>query len=133
MRGGRRGPEDTRAGSSLLLLGEFQSVAEDLDSLLLMTGSTCRGKLTVEAEHLPAPERRQHTPVTTEDCAAPGRVPEEGKGGAFSATGENPARRLRGQRSRAGDRTDPARGVAGVTAWLAKAFDGTYFPCGRSG
>lgn len=35
-----------------VLLGEFQSVAEDLDSLLLMTGSTCLGKLTVEAEHL---------------------------------------------------------------------------------
>lgn len=53
--------EDTNAGSSLLLLGEFQSVAEDLDSLLLMTGSTCLGKLTVEAEHLPAPERTQQT------------------------------------------------------------------------
>lgn len=52
---------DIDAGSSLLLLGEFQSVAEDLDSLLLMTGSTCLGKLTVEAEHLPAPERTQHT------------------------------------------------------------------------
>lgn len=52
---------DTDAGSSLLLLGEFQSVAEDLDSLLLMTGSTCLGKLTVEAEHLPAPERTQQT------------------------------------------------------------------------
>lgn len=48
-------------GSSLLLLGEFHSVAEDLDSLLLMTGSTCLGKLTVEAEHLPAPERTQQT------------------------------------------------------------------------
>lgn len=52
---------DTEVGSSLLLLGEFQSVAEDLDSLLLMTGSTCLGKLTVEAEHLPAPERTQQT------------------------------------------------------------------------
>lgn len=36
-------------------------MAEDLDSLLLMTGSTCLGKLTVEAEHLPAPERTQQT------------------------------------------------------------------------
>lgn len=54
--GGEGGPEDTNAGSSLLLLGEFQSVAEDLDSLLLMTGSTCLGKLTVEAEHLPTGE-----------------------------------------------------------------------------
>lgn len=53
---------DIDAGrSSLLLLGEFQRVAEDLDSLLLMTGSTCLGKLTVEAEHLPAPERTQQT------------------------------------------------------------------------
>ena len=52
---------DIDVGSSLLLLGEFQSVAEDLDSLLLMTGSTCLGKLTVEAEHLPAPERTQQT------------------------------------------------------------------------
>ena len=58
-RGG--GPGDTDVGSSLLLFGEFQSVAEDLDSLLLMTGSTCLGKLTVEAEHLPAPERTQQT------------------------------------------------------------------------
>lgn len=56
---GRR--EESKAGSSLLLLGEFQSVAEDLDSLLFITGSTCLGKLTVEAEHLPAPERAQHT------------------------------------------------------------------------
>lgn len=31
-------------------------MAEDLDSLLLMTGSTCLGKLTVEAEHLPTGE-----------------------------------------------------------------------------
>lgn len=61
---------DIDAGSSLLLLGEFQSVAEDLDSLLLMTGSTCLGKLTVEAEHLPAPERTQHT--TTVHKAAGG-------------------------------------------------------------
>lgn len=52
---------DIDVGSSLLLLGEFHSVAEDLDSLLLMTGSTCLGKLTVEAEHLPAPERTQQT------------------------------------------------------------------------
>lgn len=54
---------DIDVGSSLLLLGEFQRVAEDLDSLLLMTGSTCLGKLTVEAEHLPAPERTQQTTV----------------------------------------------------------------------
>lgn len=71
-KGGRGGLVDTEVGSSLLLLGEFQSVAEDLDSLLLMTGSTCLGKLTVEAEHLPAPERTQHT--TTVHKAAGGRL-----------------------------------------------------------
>lgn len=60
-REGRGSLADIDVGSSLLLLGEFQSVAEDLDSLLLMTGSTCLGKLTVEAEHLPAPERTQQT------------------------------------------------------------------------
>lgn len=56
---------DADVGSSLLLLGEFHRVAEDLDSLLLMTGSTCRGRLTVEAEHLPAPERTQHRQLFT--------------------------------------------------------------------
>lgn len=79
---------DIDAGSSLLLLGEFQRVAEDLDSLLLMTGSTCLGKLTVEAEHLPAPERTQQT--TTVHKAAGGErerklptplVRSRGKGG----------------------------------------------------
>lgn len=45
---------DAGAAPFLLLQGEFQSVAEDLDSLLLITGSVCRGRLTVEAEHLPA-------------------------------------------------------------------------------
>lgn len=59
----RRDEEGGRSPTPLvlLLLGEFQSVAEDLDSLLLMTGSTCLAKVTVEAEHLPAPERTQHT------------------------------------------------------------------------
>lgn len=73
---------DTDVGPSLLLLGEFQSVAEDLDSLLLMTGSTCLGKLTVEAEHLPAPERMQHTTTvhkTAGEQGATGRgAPAEG-------------------------------------------------------
>lgn len=65
---------DIDVGSSLLLLGEFQSVPEDLDSLLLMTGSTCLGKLTVEAEHLPAPERTQHTTtVFTQIRDSPGQ------------------------------------------------------------
>lgn len=57
-------------GPVLLLLGEFQSVADDLDSLLLMTGSVCRGKFTVEAEHLPAPEKTQHTTTTVHKMAA---------------------------------------------------------------
>lgn len=70
---GRGSLVDIDVGSSLLLLGEFQSVAEDLDSLLLMTGSTCLGKLTVEAEHLPAPERTQQT-TTVHKAAGGGRV-----------------------------------------------------------
>ncbi|TNN57371.1 hypothetical protein EYF80_032447 [Liparis tanakae] len=52
-----------------------KSVAEDLDSLLLMTGSTCLGRLTVEAEHLPAPERTQQTTTVHKAAgvqAAPG-------------------------------------------------------------
>lgn len=67
---------DIDVGSSLLLLGEFQSVAEDLDSLLLMTGSTCLGKLTVEAEHLPAPERTQQT-TTVHKAAGVQAAPAE--------------------------------------------------------
>lgn len=63
--GEEEGLVDADVGSSLLLLGEFHRVAEDLDSLLLMTGSTCRGRLTVEAEHLPAPERTQHRQLFT--------------------------------------------------------------------
>lgn len=62
-------------GSSLLLLGEFHSVAEDLDSLLLMTGSTCLGKLTVEAEHLPAPERTQQTTTVHKAGGRAGGLP----------------------------------------------------------
>lgn len=69
---------DIDAGSSLLLLGEFQSVAEDLDSLLLMTGSTCLGKLTVEAEHLPAPERTQQT-TTVHKAAGVRTAPDRQK------------------------------------------------------
>lgn len=64
---------DTDAGSSLLLLGEFHRVAEDLDSLLLRTGSSCLGKLTVEAEHLPAPERTQHTTTVHMGAGGPPR------------------------------------------------------------
>lgn len=48
-------------GGTLLLLGEFQSVAEDLDSRLFITESTCLGRLTVETEHLPEEPRERHT------------------------------------------------------------------------
>lgn len=62
---------------ALLLLGEFQSVAEDLDSLLFITVSTCLGRLTVDTEHLPKKPRERHTDVHTwlrgrsGTCAAP--------------------------------------------------------------
>lgn len=46
---------------SLLLLGEFQRVAEDLDSRLFKTESTCLGRLIVDAEHLPKKPRERHT------------------------------------------------------------------------
>lgn len=60
-------------GSSLLLLGELQSVAEDFDSLLLMTGSTRLGKLTVEAEHLPEDATHKScSPLRTGPAAPPG-------------------------------------------------------------
>lgn len=75
---GRGSLVDTDVGSSLLLLGEFQSVAEDLDSLLLMTGSTCLGKLTVEAEHLPAPERTQQTTTVHKAAGVQAAAPAEG-------------------------------------------------------
>lgn len=75
-RKGRGSLVDIDVGSSLLLLGEFQSVAEDLDSLLLMTGSACLGKLTVEAEHLPAPERTQQT-TTVHKAAGVQAAPAE--------------------------------------------------------
>lgn len=71
---------DIDVGSSLLLLGEFHSVAEDLDSLLLMTGSTCLGKLTVEAEHLPAPERTQQT-TTVHKAAGLQAAPDKCRSG----------------------------------------------------
>lgn len=50
---------------ALLLLGEFQSVAEDLESRLFITESTCLGRLTVEREHLPKKPRERHTDVHT--------------------------------------------------------------------
>lgn len=45
---------------SLLLLGEFHSVAEDLDSRLFKTESRCLGRLTVDTEHLPKKPRERH-------------------------------------------------------------------------
>lgn len=48
-------------GSRLLLLGEFQRVAEDLERRLLIIESTCLGRLTAEREHLPAPTRGEKT------------------------------------------------------------------------
>lgn len=48
---------------ALLLLGEFQSVAEDLESRLFITESTCLGRLTAETEHLPKKPRERHTDV----------------------------------------------------------------------
>lgn len=50
---------------ALLLLGEFQSVAEDLESRLFITVSTCLGRLTVDTEHLPKKPRERHTDVHT--------------------------------------------------------------------
>lgn len=50
---------------ALLLLGEFQSVADDLDSRLFITESTCLGRLTVDTEHLPKKPRERHTDVHT--------------------------------------------------------------------
>lgn len=48
-------------GVSLLLLGEFQRVAEDLESLLFITVSTCLGRLTADIEHLPAKSTKNRT------------------------------------------------------------------------
>lgn len=62
---GRRGGRGDIPDVALLLLGEFQSVAEDLDSLLFITVSTCLGRLTVDTEHLPKKPRERHTDVHT--------------------------------------------------------------------
>lgn len=50
---------------ALLLLGEFQRVAEDLERRLFITESTCLGRLTVEREHLPKKSKERHTDVHT--------------------------------------------------------------------
>ncbi len=42
---------------SLLLQGDVQRVAEDLESRLFMTESTCLGRLTADIEHLPVKSR----------------------------------------------------------------------------
>lgn len=52
--------EDVEEGldpESLLLLGDVQRVAEDLESRLFMTESTCLGRLTADIEHLPVKSR----------------------------------------------------------------------------
>ena len=50
----------------LLLPGEFQSVAEDLDSRLFITESTCLGRLTVDTEHLPIGSQKSATQMFTQ-------------------------------------------------------------------
>lgn len=50
---------------SLLLLGDFQSVAEDLDSRLFKAEATCLCRLTVDTEHLPKKPRERDTDVHT--------------------------------------------------------------------
>lgn len=40
-------------------------MAEDLDSRLFITESTCLGRLTVDTEHLPKKPRERHTDVHT--------------------------------------------------------------------
>lgn len=49
-------------GLLLLLLGEFQSVAEDFESRLLIIESTCLGRFTADTEHLlpPGGEKTRH-------------------------------------------------------------------------
>ena len=49
-------------GLLLLLLGEFQSVAEDFESRLLIIESTCLGRFTADTEHLlpPGGENTRH-------------------------------------------------------------------------
>lgn len=51
--GGYKGAlEGAGLGLLLLLLGEFQSVAEDFESRLLIIESTCLGRFTADTEHL---------------------------------------------------------------------------------
>lgn len=64
----------------LLRLGEFQSVAEDLDSLLFMTESTCLGRLTADTEQMPIgsqrASQRQDTTWLTQQRSWRSRVDE---------------------------------------------------------
>lgn len=53
----RRGIGSESRGVVLLLLGEFQSVAEDLERRLFRTESTCFGRLTADTEHRPVKPR----------------------------------------------------------------------------
>lgn len=50
-----RGSGGGRLSLLLLLLGEFQSVAEDFESRLLIIESTCLGRFTADTEHLLPP------------------------------------------------------------------------------
>lgn len=57
-----RGSGGGRLSLLLLLLGEFQSVAEDFESRLLIIESTCLGRFTADTEHLlpPGGEKTRH-------------------------------------------------------------------------
>ena len=60
--GTTRALEEGGLGHLLLLLGEFQSVAEDFESRLLIIESTCLGRFTADTEHLlpPGGEKTRH-------------------------------------------------------------------------
>lgn len=63
----RRHGGETKSGQAvvLLLLGEFQRVAEDLERRLFRTESTCLGRLTAEIEHRPVKPRAYRTHTLT--------------------------------------------------------------------
>lgn len=73
----KRWGEETKSRQAvvLLLLGEFQRVAEDLERRLFRTVSTCLGMLTAETEHRPVKPRayRTHTLMDTAEAGSAGR------------------------------------------------------------
>lgn len=83
------------------MLGEFHRVAEDLDSLLLITESTCFGRLTADKEHLPAGRREGDTGHRA--AAAPGDELGEpchkGRGSGHSREEVSPAKTERGAKA----------------------------------